>query len=158
MSKLTIPSRENFFLYQHVGLLLLSYKNLTGKNLIDPDVPIKDLAEKIYFASFALVSHGTEDDPVFNYGNKTALELFEMDWNDFTQLHSRKSAEPINREERTKLLKRVTEDGFINDYSGVRISSSGKRFEIKDAVVWNLLDEDGVYRGQAATFNNWKIL
>lgn len=158
MSRLAIPSNENFFLYQHVGLLLLSYKKLTGRNLIDSDASIKDLAEKIYFASFALVSHGTGDDPVFNYGNKTALKLFEMNWNDFTQLHSRKSAEPINREERTKLLKRVTEDGFIDDYSGVRISSSGKRFEIKDAIVWNLVDENGFYRGQAATFDNWKIL
>jgi hypothetical protein len=67
-------------------------------------------------------------------------------------LPSRLSAEPLARDERARLLARVTEFGFVDDYSGMRISGRNKRFMITNATVWNLLDADGVYRGQAAAF------
>ena len=55
------------------------------------------------------------------------------------------------REARAELLRRVTEDGYVDDYCGVRISSSGKRFEVRDAYVWNVYHgEERV--GQAALF------
>ena len=71
---------------------------------------------------------------------------------------SRKSAEPINREERQRLLDRVTSHGYIDDYSGIRISSSGKRFLIENAIVWDLVDHLGGYHGQAAVFDKWSFL
>jgi hypothetical protein len=40
----------------------------------------------------------------------------------------------------------------------VRISATGKRFRIKQAVVWNLLDCEGLIHGQAATFDRWQVL
>jgi len=52
----------------------------------------------------------------------------------------------------------VRENGFIDDYSGIRISSTGRRFHIRQAIVWNVLDEDGRYAGQAATFSSWEFL
>lgn len=121
--------------------------NLSGDRL--------EVARELYHAPFAVVSHNTDSDPIFNYANLKAMERFEMDWQTFTNLPSRLSAEAINQEERARLLSRVAEDGFIDDYSGVRISSSGKRFMIRHATVWNLMGEDGVYAGQAAMFSNW---
>jgi len=112
----------------------------------------------LFEAPFCVVSHNTQADPVFNYGNKTALKLFEMSWQDFTALPSRFSAEQQNREERQRLLARVTEHGFIEDYRGVRISSSGRRFLVEDSIVWNMLDENGGYRGQAAVLYKWSEL
>ena len=50
------------------------------------------------------------------------------------------------------LLDRVTSSGFIDDYAGIRISAKGRRFRIENAIVWNLIDADGVRHGQAATF------
>ena len=117
----------------------------------------KDL-ENIFNASFALVSHDTQADPVFNFGNKKALELFELGWEEFTKLRSRESAEPVNREERAELLRRVTNEGYIDDYCGIRISSSGRKFEISGATVWNVVDAEGYYKGQAAYFDKWKYL
>ena len=76
----------------------------------------------------------------------------------FTQTPSRFTAEEPNREERARLLQRVTADGYIDDYSGVRISSSGQRFQIERATVWNLLTLDGKRLGQAATFSHWILL
>ncbi|MCP5228876.1 MEKHLA domain-containing protein [Accumulibacter sp.] len=141
---------------KHADLLCESYERLTGKRL--PGLAADPTALVLFDAPFALVSHGTEDDPVFNFANRTALDLFEMSWDEFTALPSRKSAEPVNREERARLLARVTRDGYIDDYSGVRISSSGRRFLIENAVVWNLIDGRGVYHGQAAVFDRWSYL
>jgi hypothetical protein len=126
---------------------------LTGKALI-ADVPsdIVALRLALWNAPRAIVAHGTEDDPVFFYGNRLALQLFEMSFDEFTRLPSRFSAEPLAREERSKLLQRVTLQGFADNYSGMRIASSGKRFMIADGTVWNLADEQGDYHGQAAVF------
>ena len=61
-----------------------------------------------------------------------------------------------NHTERARLLQQVTEHGFINDYSGVRISKTGKRFVIEQATVWNLIGTAGTICGQAATFSRWR--
>jgi len=66
--------------------------------------------------------------------------------------------EAPNREERARLLAAVTARGFIDDYSGIRISKTGRRFRIAQATVWNLLDEHGRYAGQAAMFSRWEFL
>jgi hypothetical protein len=48
--------------------------------------------------------------------------------------------------------------GYISNYNGIRISSTGKRFEIKSAIVWNVLDEEDRKCGQAATFSEWSYI
>jgi len=109
-------------------------------------------------APYAVVSHDTRPDPIFNYGNRMALQLFEMTWDDFTALPSRLSAEPLLQEERERLLAGVSQRGYIDDYTGVRISATGKRFLIRNATVWNLLDEFGKPCGQAALLKDWQPL
>jgi hypothetical protein len=86
----------------------------------------------------------------------TAQRLFERDWNEFIGLPSRLSAEAPVRSERERLLTRVTTHGFINDYSGIRISRSGHRFRIQRATVWNVSDAAHHHLGQAAAFSNWE--
>jgi hypothetical protein len=93
-----------------------------------------------------------------NYGNQTALALWEMPWEELTRTPSRLTAEAPNREERARLLAAVTARGFIDDYSGMRISKNGRRFEISQATVWNLIALDGSHYGQAAMFQTWKFL
>lgn len=129
-----------------------SYQRLTGRPLVLSD---GDPVEALWSAPFAIVAHGTEPDPIFFFGNRTALALFEMDFATFTRLPSRFSAEPLLREERTRLLERVSTDGIIKDYAGIRISATGKRFHIANASVWNLADATGTPVGQAAAFAEW---
>lgn len=131
---------------------------MTGRNLVDHKLSDKDRYRSLFEAPFCVVSHNAGHDPVFNYGNKVALELFEMKWVDFINMPSRLSAEQQIREEREHLLARVTEYGFIEDYKGVRISSSGKRFLVEDSIVWNMIDVNGTYRGQAAVIYKWSKL
>jgi hypothetical protein len=52
----------------------------------------------------------------------------------------------------------VQQFGFIDDYSGIRISKGGKRFWIRNATVWNLIDANGARVGQAARFDRWDYL
>ena len=118
----------------------------------------RQAARAVFFAPFAVVSHDSAADPVFNYANKTALDLFGMTWEEFTSLPSRRSAEIPERAERARLLAEVRSKGFIGNYTGVRISKSGRRFRIANATVWNLADEDGTPRGQAAMFAKWEPL
>ena len=138
---------------QRLNLIVSSYHRLTGQHLIGPSQV--DLWQACWAAPRVIVAHGSEADPVFFYGNQLALQVFELDFSAFTQLPSRYSAEPLLREERDALLARVRERGFIDDYAGVRVSASGKRFRIERAVVWNLFDEDRRLHGQAATFERW---
>lgn len=149
----------NEFLVDHVSLLCDSYLHWTGRKLVpDDDLTVVERARALYYAPVGVVSHDTSADPVFNYANRKALELFEMEWQEFTSLPSRLSVEEVNLRERQKLLDAVTEHGFVDGYSGVRISSSGKRFRISEATIWNLIDEQGNPAGQAATFNRWAFV
>ncbi|HSY20366.1 MAG TPA: MEKHLA domain-containing protein [Candidatus Acidoferrales bacterium] len=145
----------------HSQLLARSLKRWTGRELL-PEFPAggspAEFADKLFHAPFVQVSHGVEADPVLNYGNATALKLWEMTWEELTRTPSRLTAEAPNREERARLLAAVTANGFIDDYSGIRISKTGRRFRIAQATVWNLVDEGGVYRGQAAMFSQWEFL
>jgi len=151
------PSPANAFLAEHVAMLCACYQRSTGADLMVPDSG-QSLAEALYQAPFVVLSHGTESDPIFNYANLTAQRLFEMTWAQITALPSRFSAEPLSREERARLLAAVSEHGFIDDYRGVRVSSSGRRFMIERATVWNLKDAQGRRAGQAATFAEWTLL
>jgi hypothetical protein len=142
----------------HVQLLLDSFARLLGRELISRSGSIEEQAERLFRAPFVVVSHGTEADPILNYGNAAALALWEMDFATLTQTPSRLTAEPVHRDERARLLERTRRDGYVDDYAGIRISSTGRRFRIEQAVVWNLVDAAGVHRGQAATFDRWTPL
>jgi hypothetical protein len=139
-------------------LIARSLNHWTGRDLLTGNFTPKELAKKIFHAPFVLVSHGTQADPILNYGNQTALTLWEMSWDELTRTPSRLTAEAPNREERARLLATVTAHGFIDDYSGIRVSKNGRRFRINQATVWNLLDESGKYAGQAAMFSQWELL
>jgi hypothetical protein len=141
---------------ERLQLLVTSYRRLTGRDL--PLAPATDLATALWLAPAAIVAHGTEPEPVFFYGNRLALALFELDFADFTRLPSHLSAEPLQRAERARLLERVNREGFVDDYAGVRIAASGRRFRIERATVWNLVDDEGRRHGQAAMFTHWTPL
>ena len=145
-------------LSEHVQLLLDSFAGRLGRELIPRVGSAAAQAERLFAAPFVVASHGTEVDPVLNYGNARALGLWEMSWEEFTQTPSRLTAEPVHRDERARLLGRTREHGFVDDYSGIRISKTGRRFRINQAIIWNLTAPDGSHHGQAATFDHWTPL
>lgn len=140
-------------------ILCDSYARLLGRPLL-PDLPTADqvLAQRLYDAPMVIVAHGTEPDPIFWFANRTAQRLWEVDWAAFTRMPSRRSVAPDEHQDRETLLRRAAEHGYIDDYRGVRISASGRRFRIENVVLWNLSDEQGRRVGQAATFSSWSHL
>jgi len=156
----------------HSRLLIESYRRVVGGDLLaqatleTPEMPHastdsgrstsaqfgESRAEALSLAPFAVVSHGGQAEPIFNYGNALALHWFEISWQALCALPSRHSAEPAAQAEREQLLSQVSQHGYIENYRGVRISAEGRRFWIEEATVWNVVDEAGVYRGQAACF------
>jgi hypothetical protein len=115
-------------------------------------MPDADAAGWLYEdAPFCVVVHSTNEYPRFIYASKATQRCFEYSWDEMIVLCSRLSAEHPNRQEREQLLTAVRTQGFATGYRGLRIAKSGRRFWIENVTVWNLIDREGTYRGQAAT-------
>ncbi len=150
------PASDNDFLAEHAALLICSYRLRTGRDLLDRGLAPREAARALYHAGFVVLSHNTAADPLFTYANLAAQACFELPWRKIVGMPSRYSAAPLAREARAQLLETVAHQGYIDNYSGVRIAKSGRRFLIERATVWNLREVP--YQGQAATFSAWRDL
>ena len=149
--------RQADFLQRHTQLLLQSYQHWTRVPLIPPSADwVRDLMNFAY----PIASHIAGDDPQFNYANRAALALFKMRDDEFLGMPSRYSAEPMLRERRAAFLAEVTANGFVENYSGVRIAKDGSRFLIEQATVWNVVDiaVPSEVLGQAVVIKKWAPL
>ena len=138
-----------------LSLIAESHQRLTGRPLL---AVAEVTGPALWRAPLVLLAHGGGPDPVFFYGNCWALNVFEVTAQQLLAMHSRLSAEADVRAERARLLEAVSRQGFIDDYAGVRVSRTGRRFRIERATVWNLIDAHGDVHGQAATFATWTPL
>jgi PAS domain-containing protein len=144
---MTLANDPDFF-----DLLVSSYRRTVGREPAFLEHSTHRSAEWLYAqASHCVLAHNTDPDPRFIYANRAAQTAFEYDWDEITSLASRLSAEPVDREERQRLLEAVARHGFAEGYSGVRIAKSGRRFLIEEGI-----DREGAVRGQAATFAHWR--
>jgi PAS domain-containing protein len=134
------------------GLLSGCHLRFVGSPLVDPTATARWLYEE---APFGLLAHDADPDPQFVYANRRAQQCFEYDWEEFTELRSRLSAEPDRQEDRDRLLDVVQRNDFATGYRGLRIAKSGRRFWIEDVTMWNLVNGAGVRVGQAAAFYRW---
>ena len=64
------------------------------------------------------------------FASRAALTAFGALLDQFIGMPSRLSAAALDRAERQALLDRVSAHQFIDDYSGIRISLTGRRFRI----------------------------
>jgi len=140
-----------------VHLIIESYRRLLGRPLVDATLDAAAQAAWLNDdAPFGLLAHDTQPDPRFIYANLAALAAFEYPQDELIGLPSRLTAEAPNRAERQRLLDAVARDGFVEDYRGLRIAKSGRRFWIEDVTVWMLVDADGRTHGQAAVYRRWR--
>lgn len=145
-------------------LMANSFQRFTGQSILGAidtaSLSDIELVQAMFDAPQAVVSHGIEADPIFRYANAQALKLWEMDWDSFTRLPSRLSAESAGdiQSDRDALLKTALKKGWVDNYTGVRISSTGRRFDIRHTALWNVVDDAGVRHGQAAFIRDWRFL
>lgn len=145
-------------LIAHCTRMVVSFRHWTGRDLIRGPTSGTDVVERLFDAPFVLLSHGAETDPILTFGNRLALTLWETTWERFTRMPSRLTAEPVAREERARALADVARRGCVENYRGIRVSRTGRRFLIERAVVWSLIDSVGRVTGQAAMFDTWTEL
>jgi len=152
----------------HALTLIDSYKRVTTRTLLAAgagDGTIGAAPGALFNAPRVVVSHNTAEDPVFNYGNAAALALWGLSWTQFTALPSRKSAadDPSVQADRSAALQAALASGFCDGYTGVRVTSTGRRFRIEDATLWQVrlpsgdgleMEDQGKCIGQAATFTD----
>ncbi len=119
---------------------------------------MEDQAGVLFEAPFVVLSHGTQADPILNYGNRLALQLWELDVATLLRTPSRSTAEPGLQQERGRMIEQTRQHGFFENYQGIRVSLSGRRFLIEGTIIWNLLDSKEQFVGQAATFSSWRFL
>jgi hypothetical protein len=143
---------------EHSVLLVTSFRRWTDHDLIDPGASPEICAKNLYHAPFVLLSHDMQPDPIFSYANLSAQKLWNYSWKEFMHLHSRVSAAPDATAERQHLLDRAMQQGYVNHYSGVRVTKAGKKFHISDAIVWNVVDAKEKRHGQAVIFSQWTWL
>ena len=134
-------------LLTHLEIIKNSYTLLTRRELpLSLDASLIRAFDK---CPFPIASHDNSSEPLFNYANHAALNLFKRTLNEMMGLPSKASALPVDQDERSKILEQVTQYGFIEHYQGKRVASDQSIFYIQDATVWNLLDQEKKYYGQA---------
>jgi len=105
------------------------------------------------------LSSGTALGLLFNYANQTALSLFELDWNTLVELPAHESAKPVHQSTRAKLMRQIQETEFIEDYSGIRISTDGwPAIHDRTRHYLDVIDGKGIIHDQAATCSHWRDL
>ena len=149
------PDGSNHYCVEHVVILLSNLERWTGVDLAGEfGISAGALGKGVFLAEFCLLSSDLSADPVLNYGNQRALDLWEMSWEELTSTRSRDTARADRQSDRDGLMRQVDEKNFITGYSGERISKTGKEFLIKDVTIWNLFDDDGKPYGRAAWFKD----
>lgn len=139
-------------------LLLNSFRRWIGRDLLERVGDQDYQAHALFQSPFVVVSHGIEEDPLLNYGNQAALELWALTWEQLVKTPSRLTAEAVNRAEREWMLEQARSRGYLDTYQGVRIASTGRRFLVENALIWNVVNAEGQRVGQAATFSQWTWL
>jgi hypothetical protein len=102
-----------------------------------------------------VLAHDGAPDPALIYANAAALQLWERSWAEMTGMPSRLTAEPQERASRAQMLANALQQHASEGYSGVRISKSGRRFQIHNARLWTLWGPGDQPCGQAAAFSDW---
>ena len=150
---------DRTIIFEHAGdrmqIIIDSFAKVAGRPLLSPN---EANPEELWNAPFGILAHAMAADPVFFYGNRTALELFETDAATLLRTPSRCSAKPVNRADRDRMFECVRQAGFIHDYSGDRITATGREFRIDQATVWNVVGPKRECIGQAACFDRWRWL
>jgi len=136
------------------ALLLESHQRLFQRPLLrSPSIRLA--AQELFVLDQVVLCHDGSEDPCFLYANRAALRLFSRNWEQMVGLPSRLSASANQRLSRREQLELARRQDKLENYCGVRVNSQGRRFQIRGARIWSLIDQESHYSGQAACFSQW---
>jgi hypothetical protein len=148
-------------LENHIRLLDQSLEKSRGNGmfqwiqtkLLPEDEPVTTIQQLNANARFGVLSHGTQPDPIFNYGNMASLELFEQNIEDLCQTPSRYSTVPELMDDRSDLIQDIEIKGYGCIKNAIRVSAKGNLFLISQILVWTVFDDDDNRIGLAAIYD-----
>ena len=150
---LPLPSAANDWQGEHVTRVVEAFARVTGGDfLAEAGINRADLGRSVWDGNFALLTHDTN--AILTYGNRFALDLWEMDWETLVRTPSRLTAPEEDRAARAVIMAQVERDGFTRSYTGRRVSRTGRFFLIENATVFTLTDEEGAGFGTGAFFKS----
>lgn len=143
--------------------ILQSHALVFGTPLMAPlpaDAPPEQWAQALFATERVVLAHDGADPagdpgPRLIYANRAALRLWRRRWAELVGMPSRLTAEPGARAERARALLQARSQQAMTHYSGIRIDSQGRRFQIEGAKVFSLHNAAGEPCGQAACFARW---
>lgn len=137
----------------HVYMIDKSLRDVTGNGVTErmgvktyDDESKSKLIEREYIYKniclndrWVLISHGIEDDPIYNFVNIAGLQAFHRTWDEVRKTPSRESVVLQSKDEglRIILMEKVTKNGFVEGASGIRVRGDGQFVRLVDAVVRN---------------------
>jgi hypothetical protein len=135
-----------------------SLKKFTGRSLVESMNGIEELVDVHDCERYAVLSHGTQEDPIYKYFNKGALLTFQYSEDEAYQLPSRYSApDGDTRTERATLMNKIVAEEVGRFPTAIRQNKSGEQFQLTDVILWNVYDK-GIHVGQTALFDRAKIV
>jgi hypothetical protein len=150
-----IPSGRVENMDEWIQLSSDSLKRFTGKSLLDVLDDVSTISDIHSNTRYAVLSHGNQTDPIYNYFNEAALQQFEWPESEIYSLHSRYSAPDgtlrRDRDEAIQSIARREELRIIP--TAVRQTKYGTQFQLVNVTLWNVYDNDGVRLGQTAWFD-----
>jgi hypothetical protein len=155
--RVSAPSAANAWHNAFIARVVDAFARVTGGDLVsEAGLDPAALGRSAWEGDFALLTHDTG--AILTYGNRFALDLWEMDWETLTRTPSRETAPEEDRAARAAIMDAVAREGFTRSYTGRRVSRTGKLFLIENATVFTLKDEKGAGFGTGAFFKSIKRL
>jgi hypothetical protein len=116
---------------------------------------------------YAVLSHGTQDDPIFCYANRAALQQFGYAETEFFRIPSRYSAPEQHRQQRQQVIEKTADQTKNSSSSSgftltvipeaIRMNKSGEWFRIRNVLYFNVISEtesqQRLILGQTAVFD-----
>jgi hypothetical protein len=143
---------------QHLAVCILrSFERAFGRPLLAGGTThdVLQASQLLFRGDTVVLAHDGAPDPALIYANAAALQLWERSWAEMIGMPSRLTAEPEERAGRARMLATALQQHASEGYSGVRISKSGRRFQIHNARLWTLWGPGDQPCGQAAAFSSW---
>mmetsp|Transcript_12925 Transcript_12925/g.17671 ORF Transcript_12925/g.17671 Transcript_12925/m.17671 type:complete len:252 (-) Transcript_12925:59-814(-) len=132
----------------HSLMLLESFRKAAGTPLME-GADISSAPTMLFKAPFCLVSATTNDEPVLNYANQTALDFLGYTWEELTSLSLEKI---INDKDKFNEAVKQAEDN-TSKYTGDFLTKSGSAVPAEDSNVWCIKSGKGDVVGRAISWS-----
>lgn len=137
-------------MYDRINSLLLSEQSSSSGQYTSITTP-----QQIHESTrFVVLSHGNQTDPIYNYENAAGFRVFRWPAERYYKLPSRYSApEGANRQAREAMIDSTVAQDVIYIDEAVRVRYPNATVTLRDAILWNVYDDDGNRVGQTALFD-----